>query len=440
MYLLKIELRGPQGRRVNATLPCPCSELTQWLAASQGKLSSDQLNKLIRSNPTLLLIAVSRAVDCTGAPIQSMVQLLSRLDHCFSESHPIDTAIGHVDDVRSSDATDIVWDVQADAIFAKFLGSKNRRQLIKSLAKFILLFNKQLLPKKERPKKSAVKKLIGSMFVDSFQIKRQKYTDSSWSEDASAIQNRSTDSVVLGLLRERQVNQADFDAKLLDAKLSAMKQLAYGASHEINNPLANVATRAHTLLADETRPDRRFQLAVIHEQAMRAHDMISDMMLFAHPPKLQVQSVDVRLLVSSLIRECENNMIAFSRSGATIIARVSKEVDRANIDPTHCKVALASLIQNAAEAIRHDHGEIEIEIRHHAGDLCITVADNGVGIDETVQEHLFDPFYSGREAGRGLGFGLSKSWRIAKLHDGSLTHRFNADELRTVFELRLPLP
>ena len=116
---------------------------------------------------------------------------------------------------------------------------------------------------------------------------------------------------------------------------------------------------------------------------------------------------------------------------------VGPKVGLAQLDPTQCRVALSCLIQNAAEAIRHDDGKIDLRVDLREGDLCFEVTDNGVGIDESVQEHLFDPFYSGREAGRGLGFGLSKSWRIASLHGGSLTNRLDK-ELRTVFELRLP--
>jgi len=438
VYLLKTELRGPDGQRVNATLPCPESQLTEWLAASQRQVSGEQLGSLVRSNPTLLLIAVSRAVDCTGASIQSMVQLLSRLDHCFSESSPIDTALGHVIEVQPCSEPLFDWNIEAALALTSFRKAKDRKQLAKSLVKFVRLMNKQALPKSDRPKKADVRKLVDSMFVDSFRVRRIKPCDGNWPNDTSANNSHHSNSAVLGLLKDRQSAKSDWDQKLLDSKLVAMKQLAYGASHEINNPLANVATRAHTMLAGEKDPDRRFQLAVMHEQAMRAHDMISDMMLFAHPPALRTESVDVRLMVRALVRECESNMLPLIRSGATVTATIAKGVERATVDPTHFRVALASLIQNAAEAIRHDDGEIEIRISRNDEGLCFAVSDNGIGIDETVQQHLFDPFYSGREAGRGLGFGLSKSWRIAKLHGGSLTHRVDTEELRTVFELRTP--
>jgi hypothetical protein len=81
--------------------------------------------------------------------------------------------------------------------------------------------------------------------------------------------------------------EREYSAELEREKLEALKELAYGASHEINNPLANISTRAQTLMREETDPERRRKLAVINAQAFRAHEMISDMMLFARPPMLE---------------------------------------------------------------------------------------------------------------------------------------------------------
>ena len=98
-------------------------------------------------------------------------------------------------------------------------------------------------------------------------------------------------------------------------KLDALKELAYGASHEINNPLANIAARAQTLLRDETHPERRRTLEAIHQQAIRAHEMISDLMLFARPPQLVVERLNLNGLISdvvvSLTREASERQIEF---------------------------------------------------------------------------------------------------------------------------------
>ena len=76
-----------------------------------------------------------------------------------------------------------------------------------------------------------------------------------------------------------------FEERVAEARLEALRELAYGAGHEINNPLANIAARAQALLLDEREPERRRRLATIVDQAFRARDMIGGLMLFARPPK-----------------------------------------------------------------------------------------------------------------------------------------------------------
>jgi signal transduction histidine kinase len=77
-------------------------------------------------------------------------------------------------------------------------------------------------------------------------------------------------SIEAKLARLEELEQC-FTQAVERAKLEAMKELAYGAGHEINNPLANIATRAQTLLHDETEPEKRRTLAAINAQAFHAH-------------------------------------------------------------------------------------------------------------------------------------------------------------------------
>jgi signal transduction histidine kinase len=58
--------------------------------------------------------------------------------------------------------------------------------------------------------------------------------------------------------------------------------------------------------------------------------------------------------------------------------------------------------------------------------LLLSVSDTGPGIPDHIRPHIFDPFFSGREAGRGLGLGLSKAWRIVEMHGGRMEVESNA--------------
>jgi signal transduction histidine kinase len=83
-------------------------------------------------------------------------------------------------------------------------------------------------------------------------------------------------------------------------------------------------------------------------------------------------------------------------------------------------VTLQALCRNAVEAIGHG-GHIEVMVKSSAdGHVQIAIQDSGPGIPEHIRPHIFEPFFSGREAGRGLGFGLSKAWRIVTEHGGRI--------------------
>ena len=86
------------------------------------------------------------------------------------------------------------------------------------------------------------------------------------------------------MMQRQRSLQASFDDRLRRSKLGALKQLAYGLSHEINNPLANISTRAQQLQRGEADETRVAILQRIIDQVYRAHEMIADLMFYAHPP------------------------------------------------------------------------------------------------------------------------------------------------------------
>lgn len=100
--------------------------------------------------------------------------------------------------------------------------------------------------------------------------------------------------------------------------------------------------------------------------------------------------------------------------------------------------AVTCLVTNAVEAAPAD-GWVRLSVGHDTpGQIEIHVEDNGPGLTAVEREHLFDPFFSGRSAGRGMGLGLPKVWRIATLHGGQV--RFSsAPGQPTRFTLALPI-
>ena len=243
------------------------------------------------------------------------------------------------------------------------------------------------------------------------------------------------------------------DEMLERLKLDALADFAAGAGHEMNNPLAVISGRAQLLLRDERDIERRHALALIRTQALRVHEMIADLMLFARPPAIKTETVNLSALLERIFAEAaedhqERTVVgelaggqrptvggeshsqesaaheaveqpAVTAAPITLALSSRKNPIEVNADPMQLAVALKALVRNALEAAP-DGGRVEVRCTQAKQATTIEVRDNGPGISADEREHIFNPFYAGRQAGRGLGLGLSKAWRIITLHGGRI--------------------
>lgn len=231
---------------------------------------------------------------------------------------------------------------------------------------------------------------------------------------AAASQLLSTCHVVLRL----RTLENRFAAELERQKREAIYHFAYGLSHELNNPLANIVARAELLASGETQPHRRSWLATISSSALRGAEMLRDLMLLARPPRLQLAVLSLDQLLSDLLPQAR----AWSEPRQVELKLEFLARPQARFDSTALTEAVWAVLRNAIEAMP-DGGQVTIKLvaESDAPALgCIEIADQGEGMSAIAVAHSFDPYYSGREAGRGLGLGLAKAQRIIKLHGGHL--------------------
>jgi signal transduction histidine kinase len=210
-----------------------------------------------------------------------------------------------------------------------------------------------------------------------------------------------------------------FEERVAEARLEAARELAYGAGHEINNPLANIAARAQALLLDEQDPERRRRLATIVDQAFRARDMIGGLMIFARPPRPQPAETNldgvVRPAIEALAAQAAARSVRLEYSAAPMPLAV-------RVDATQVGEAIRMLLVNAVEAVA-DGGRVRVEaspVGVGGAAARILVDDDGPGMDAQTAARACDPFFSGREAGRGIGLGLPKARRLIESSGGTL--------------------
>ncbi|MFN0197773.1 MAG: ATP-binding protein, partial [Planctomycetaceae bacterium] len=147
----------------------------------------------------------------------------------------------------------------------------------------------------------------------------------------------------------------------------------------------------------------------------RIRDMIGDTMLFARPPQPHPVAVSLKEAVTEVASALAGDFAATStRLDVNIPPELTLWADR-----TQLCIVLSSLLKNSLEA---SQSGTTIHVRAAASQpmSMFSITDQGHILSEAEREHLFEPFYSGRQAGRGLGFGLSKSWRIVMQHGGRI--------------------
>jgi signal transduction histidine kinase len=223
------------------------------------------------------------------------------------------------------------------------------------------------------------------------------------------------------------------ERRLRALNLSTLAEFAAGAGHEINNPLAVISGQAQYLLGREADPARQKSLQTIVGQAQRIHDILTQLMRFARPARPQKQLIDL----VGVARDVALSLTEFAAE-RKVQLRAPEPTPAINgfIDPKQLCMALAALLRNAIEAAPAD-GWASIQVVAQAQTLDIVVDDSGPGLTPQQREHMFDPFYSGRQAGRGRGLGLPTAWRLAR-ENGAEVFLDEQVQANTRFVFRVP--
>jgi signal transduction histidine kinase len=236
------------------------------------------------------------------------------------------------------------------------------------------------------------------------------------------------------VVRSHRVAVETEEIRLRHRQLDALSEFAGGAGHELNNPLAVIVGRAQLLLARTQDPETIRSLHIILNQAGRAHRILRDLMFVARPPTPQRRAC----LPSELLGACLRDFQAeCAERGVRLVSEVDDSLPATWADPEALRHLAEILLRNAIQATPAG-GRILVRAMVQGDELLWSFSDTGKGIGDEEAAHLFDPFYCGRQAGRGLGLGLPRAARIVELVGGQLRWTSNPAH-GTVFQVHLPL-
>jgi signal transduction histidine kinase/HD-like signal output (HDOD) protein len=215
----------------------------------------------------------------------------------------------------------------------------------------------------------------------------------------------------------RQLHTAQNEI-LRSRTLLSVGEMASGAAHEMNNPLAVISGRSQLLAAQLTEPKLKHAATLIHEQSHRLSEIITELMDFAQPAPAKPQILDVADLVGRSLHDAKMMSDSTDRTVETTLT----DVPPVNVDESQVSAAVSELIGNALQATEPGKGLVEIHAGYEAnsGQVVLTITDNGCGMDEQTLKRAFDPFFSAKPAGRRRGMGLAKALRWIEASGGSI--------------------
>jgi signal transduction histidine kinase/HD-like signal output (HDOD) protein len=215
----------------------------------------------------------------------------------------------------------------------------------------------------------------------------------------------------------RQLQNAN--AELLRSRtLVSVGEMAAGAAHEMNNPLAVISGRSQLLASQLTDAKLKHAANTIAEQSHRLSQIITDLMEFAKPVPPKLGETDLAELLDRAIYEVKGSFDPGERKIELTMSAVPAVV----IDPQQVQAALVQVLHNALQATDETNGQITIHAAYDAfsGRVVVSVTDNGRGMDEETLKRAFDPFFSSMPAGRRRGLGLAKALRWIESSGGSI--------------------
>lgn len=240
-------------------------------------------------------------------------------------------------------------------------------------------------------------------------------------------------------------NQIQSGSKRLnELKLQSVVELAAGAGHEFNNPLAVIQGQSQFILArmddleiDETREKLKDSLESIVRQAKRINLILRNLMQFARPNIPAPVKFKCNEMVSAVIGKLED----WAKEKKVKLSTVGGDFFACSIfaDPEQARTILENVIRNAIEAAGIE-GWVRIGLENSGlGQMVCFVEDSGPGPASEDVANLFDPFFSGRQAGRGKGLGLSVAWRLIKLNKGNISFILPSGFKPMRFEISFPI-
>jgi signal transduction histidine kinase len=198
-------------------------------------------------------------------------------------------------------------------------------------------------------------------------------------------------------------------------KLAMTGRVARMLAHEIRNPLTNINLTLEQLEYEAQNPEFETYFGMIKRNTRRISDLINELLLSSRPAEVAKSKHNVKKLIDETLALAMDRV---TLKNVKVITTVSDDICEINVDDAKIRTALLNIIINAVEAVSEKDGIIKISAIKE-DELClICIEDNGHGIPQDNLRKLFEPYFTVKNGGMGLG--LATAHNIVQSHGGTV--------------------
>jgi signal transduction histidine kinase len=218
-------------------------------------------------------------------------------------------------------------------------------------------------------------------------------------------------------------------------KLAAIGQLTAGIVHDVKNPLTVIKGVAELLLyEDHLNAEIKSELSLIRESALKANNIVSDLLKFSRQSKPEMGEQDMRETVEAALRL---TAYPIRKAHVQVIKDLPDHAVIMTYDVQQIEQVLVNIISNAVQAMPGG-GTLRVNLSQSNDVAAIAIQDSGTGISPEHQTRIFDPFFTTKSEGEGTGLGLSVSYGIISNHSGRINVQSEVGQGST-FTIILPM-
>ncbi|MDO9515422.1 MAG: ATP-binding protein, partial [Syntrophales bacterium] len=198
-------------------------------------------------------------------------------------------------------------------------------------------------------------------------------------------------------------------------KLAAIGQLSAGIAHEVRNPLSSIKMSLQILekrMRPEGNDSKRFKIA--QREVEHLEKLVNDILIYAKPSDPVKQSSSVKKIIDHALAMAEKSV---ADKHIKVEKAFAKGLPLLDVDPAMVEQAFLNIYHNAIDAME-DGGKLSISTRQKDGRVCVEIEDEGSGISKEDMPYIFNPFFTKKSYGTGLG--LAQIKKIIDLHQGTI--------------------